>query len=89
MAAVTRSGDVYTWGNSGSGRLGVMEKRGSVFNHFLLPHPISYFRSREQEVIQVACGAMHTLFLTSDGERLFTRVNENYVLNLCTLSKYT
>ena len=67
MVAATTSGDVYAWGNSGSNRLGQVERHGTVFNHFLLPKYIHFFRNPDLEVTQVACGACHTLFLTAAG----------------------
>ena len=67
MVAATTSGDVYAWGHSGSNRLGQLERHGEVFNHFLVPKPIDFFKNPDLEVTQIACGACHTLFLTSTG----------------------
>ena len=67
MVVATTSGDVYAWGHSGSNRLGQLEREGTVFNHFLLPKRINFFKDPSLEVTQVACGACHSLFLVSSG----------------------
>lgn len=60
-AAVTSSGRLYTWGESGLGRLGSVD----VQKFQNIPKEVTAFRS--QPVLQVAAGDFHTMALTRGG----------------------
>lgn len=61
FAAVTSSGVVYTWGLGNNGRLG----HGSQDDYF---EPTIVTALSGKQVVEVACGSFHTVFVTSDGE---------------------
>jgi alpha-tubulin suppressor-like RCC1 family protein len=54
----------YSWGHSGNGRLGLTLP--NINDHVLVPTLISSLNT--QRIIAAACGAMHTLFLSENGE---------------------
>src|SRR5690554_2940556 len=54
----------FSWGHSGNGRLGLHSS--NLNDHVLVPTLISSLAT--QRIIAAACGAMHTLFLTDQGE---------------------
>lgn len=62
--AVTRDGKAYSWGHSGNGRLGL--SLTNLNDHVLVPTLVASLGVAR--IIAVACGAMHTLFLSDQGE---------------------
>ena len=75
--AVSKTGECYSWGNSNSGRLGVIVgasnsaedvNSGAAMAHVLLPQVIVGMRGIPIQT--VACGNAHTLFVTDD-QRLY------------------
>ena len=60
-AAVTNSGQVYTWGGGWYGRLGI----GSLDNQYV---PQRVLGLEHKPCTSVSCGAYHTLAVTQDGE---------------------
>ncbi|XP_065336308.1 RCC1 and BTB domain-containing protein 2-like [Cloeon dipterum] len=62
MLAISGSGSVFSWGNNGSGQLGLGTKECTE-----VPTKISGCLEHKK-VVQVACGGYHTLTLTSEGE---------------------
>lgn len=81
---VSKSGECYAWGNSNSGRLGVVVsgsdgatesdvQRGSAMQHVLLPQVIVGLTGIPIQT--VACGAAHTLFVTEDNLLFATGCN--------------
>lgn len=73
-ALVTSSGDAYTWGAGGAGRLGlgVKANRAVKVNH-AVPQRLSLGGPR---VVQVACGSRHTLLLSEAGYVYASGANE-------------
>lgn len=74
---VSKSGECYAWGNSNSGRLGVVVggsdsvedvQNGASMRHVLLPQIIVALKGIPIQT--VACGTAHTLFVTED-QRLY------------------
>lgn len=75
---VGKSGECYAWGNSNSGRLGVIAaggtttvqdvQEGAGMRHILLPQIIEGLGGIPIQT--VACGSAHTLFVTED-QRLY------------------
>jgi alpha-tubulin suppressor-like RCC1 family protein len=74
---VSKSGECYAWGNSDSGRLGVVVggseavsdvEHGAAMRHILLPQLIGGLNGIP--IHSVACGSAHTLFVTED-QRLY------------------
>ncbi|KAJ1491606.1 regulator of chromosome condensation 1/beta-lactamase-inhibitor protein II [Baffinella frigidus] len=63
-AAVTRSGDLNTWGSNKHGQLGVMLPGGEAETAV----PIQVAALAGAKVIAVACGARHTLAVDAGGE---------------------
>lgn len=57
--AVTASGSVYAWGRNQTGQLGL----GNTTSPITVPTLLSGIT----DVVQVACGGLHTLFLKRDG----------------------
>lgn len=62
-AAVIQNGILYTWGKTGSGRLGT-EDLGLEYQ---APQPVQTLLRLQVNVISVSCGALHTLALTDCG----------------------
>lgn len=62
--AVARDGKAYSWGHSGNGRLGLTLP--NINDHVLVPMLITSLNTHR--IIAAACGAMHTLFLSENGE---------------------
>ncbi|XP_065334815.1 RCC1 and BTB domain-containing protein 1-like [Cloeon dipterum] len=60
--AISDSGSVFAWGANGCGQLGLGTNRQTN-----IPTKITG-KLEEQTVVQVACGEIHTLALTSDGQ---------------------
>lgn len=54
----------YSWGHSGNGRLGL--NLPNINDHVLIPTHIQSLHTHR--IIAAACGAMHTLFLSENGE---------------------
>ncbi|GLD91610.1 hypothetical protein PINS_up000143 [Pythium insidiosum] len=79
-AALTADGQVYTWGRSDSGQLGIGEKwvqesgdHGTLY--VASPHLVDGFDG--EKVVQVACGAFHTAAVTESG-KVFIWGKEDY-----------
>ncbi|XP_052272508.1 uncharacterized protein LOC127873013 isoform X1 [Dreissena polymorpha] len=64
-AAVTRHGDLYTWGRNSLGRLGHGEQKAS--SQTSGPCKVATFATLQIKVLSVACGLNHTLALTQQG----------------------
>ncbi|CAB3388426.1 Hypothetical predicted protein [Cloeon dipterum] len=62
LFAISRSGSVFSWGENKYGQLGL-----GTTEHTKVPTKISG-SLKEKKVVQVACGGLHTLALTSGGE---------------------
>lgn len=73
-ALVTRQGDVFTWGEEFSGRLG----RGNELSASR-PKPVEVFSNCNMEV--VACGEFHTCAINIQGE-MFTWGDDHYKAGL-------
>lgn len=69
-AAVTDSGQLYTWGFNSFGQLGVGNCK-----HETIPRLVT-FPSEKLRVSGVACGAYHTLILMTNGELMSCGRNE-------------
>lgn len=80
---VGKSGECYAWGNSNSGRLGVVVpggagtvqdvEAGASMRHILLPQIIVGLNGIPIQT--VACGSAHTLFVTEDHRLYATGCN--------------
>jgi len=69
--AITRSGEVYAWGNNTNSQLGLDELK-----HYCMPEKLNI-----SSVIDIAAGDYHTLFLKKDGTVWGVGRNINGVLN--------
>ncbi|XP_022646892.1 uncharacterized protein LOC111244265 isoform X1 [Varroa destructor] len=63
-AALCARGKAYVWGTNRAGRFGEGEPS---FGETISPQRVSYLDLLRVNVTQVACGTMHTLFLTDHG----------------------
>ncbi|XP_014467574.1 PREDICTED: uncharacterized protein LOC106740753 isoform X2 [Dinoponera quadriceps] len=61
--ALIRNANVYTWGSSVQGCLGI----GPCVLRYGAPHALCFFRSMEIQVFSVSCGHCHTLAVTNNG----------------------
>ncbi|XP_071855799.1 RCC1 and BTB domain containing protein claret [Bombus fervidus] len=61
--ALIRNGNVYTWGSSVHGCLGI----GPSVLRYGSPQAITFFWLMEVEVLSVSCGHCHTLAVTNNG----------------------
>lgn len=64
FASVTEDGSLFTWGDSSGGRLGYALADGDS-RRVSCPQPV--FALEQQTIIQVACGAFHTLATDLNG----------------------
>ena len=64
VLALTKNGEVYSWGHNGYGQLG----HGDTSIHTRVPSVISHGLGGEVVVERVSCGAYHSLALTKTGE---------------------
>ncbi len=70
-AAISKNGHVYTWGHSGSGRLGTVTRPVpgmtdlALSDHVVLPSVVETLRG--YVIVSISCGAHHTLFVADDG----------------------
>lgn len=75
--AIAKNGLTYAWGHAGSGRLGIVPKKGgsnpTQLDHVPLPTVIETLRG--YAIQNVACGANHTLFVTDNGLLFATGCN--------------
>jgi alpha-tubulin suppressor-like RCC1 family protein len=62
-AALTKNGEVFTWGNNGNGKLGHGDK-----NERTIPTKVASLDGLF--IIQISCGDRHTAALTDKGEIL-------------------
>ncbi|CAB3388421.1 Hypothetical predicted protein [Cloeon dipterum] len=76
--AISGSGSVFSWGDNRYGQLGL-----GTTEHTKVPTKISG-SLKEKKVVQVACGGLHTLALTSEGEVYAFGRNVNGELGLGT-----
>ena len=68
-SAVTVDGDVYTWGTCHKGKLGNLISKSLLSDlDELFPHNVDYPNQSNASVVQCVSGAMHTGFVTSDGQ---------------------
>jgi alpha-tubulin suppressor-like RCC1 family protein len=63
-AAITENGELYTWGFSDSGRLGIGNKIVEQDFHPLEPRIVEELKGKI--IVSVACGSSHTLILALD-----------------------
>ncbi|KAL9646943.1 hypothetical protein ABK040_013802 [Willaertia magna] len=68
-AALTKSGDVYTWGIGMFGQLGIKEQVVSVYDEFKVPKPTKI--ENFSNVIYIACGEECMAAITKD-KQLYT-----------------
>ncbi|GAA6054061.1 hypothetical protein JCM3770_001346 [Rhodotorula araucariae] len=69
--AVDKDGEVYGWGNNTYRQTGVSEARGGAAMSIERPTVVDALSPAEHDgarVVQIACGAFHSLFLFSNGE---------------------
>ncbi|KAH7485688.1 putative E3 ubiquitin-protein ligase HERC3 [Phytophthora ramorum] len=64
FAAITEDGDLFTWGDRSGGRLGYAPADGEPRR---VACPQRVFALEQQTIIQVACGAFHTLVTDLNG----------------------
>ncbi|VEN46761.1 unnamed protein product [Callosobruchus maculatus] len=62
--ALSRDGDLYTWGWNGTGQLGVYDKTESQYQVLATPTPVNL----NENVSRVACGSRHTIVLLENKE---------------------
>ncbi|KFM80414.1 X-linked retinitis pigmentosa GTPase regulator-like protein, partial [Stegodyphus mimosarum] len=62
-SAYVHNGILYTWGKTGSGRLGTED----VGAEYQVPQPVPALLRLQVTVLTVSCGALHTLALTDYG----------------------
>nr|CAH7745531.1 unnamed protein product [Callosobruchus chinensis] len=62
--AVSKDGDLYTWGWNGSGQLGVCDKTENQYQVLATPTPVNF----SENVLKVACGSRHTIVLLENKE---------------------
>ncbi|EFA83284.1 regulator of chromosome condensation domain-containing protein [Heterostelium album PN500] len=63
MAAISKSGDLYTWGLGVFGQLG----HGKL-KSLLHPKKVLYFEQQQKKIVQVATGANFTMAVSENGE---------------------
>lgn len=62
--AVSKDGDLYTWGWNGNGQLGLGMQRKDESNISVMASPhIVDFPDTQRNVVKVACGNRHTIAL--------------------------
>ena len=71
-ALLTASGELYTWGAKGGGRLGL----GPLTSNQPVPCLVRLPTFAQERVVQVACGSRHTLFLTQSGQAFGCGAND-------------
>ena len=62
VLALTRNGDVYSWGYNGNGELG----RGDNVNPTYIPAKVTSLDGIK--VVQIACGSNHCVALSDEGK---------------------
>nr|CAI5850903.1 unnamed protein product [Callosobruchus analis] len=62
--AVSKDGDLYTWGWNGSGQLGACDKTETQYQVLATPTPVNF----NENVLKVACGSRHTIALLENKE---------------------
>ncbi|CAH1962238.1 unnamed protein product [Acanthoscelides obtectus] len=62
--AVTKDGDLYTWGWNGSGQLGICDKTENQHQVIATPTPAEFGLT----VLKVACGSRHTIILLDNNQ---------------------
>ena len=67
ILAITKSGQIYSWGYNGNGELGHGSASPSVN-----PAPTKIAKLEQFQVKQVACGYYHSMALTRDGKVKFS-----------------
>lgn len=72
-AAITSSGELYTWGRFWNGQLG-----RSTLDKGAVPSLVSELKG--QKIIDVACGKNHTLALTEDGKVYAFGAGQDYAV---------
>lgn len=60
--AVSKDGDLYSWGWNGNGQLGLQLNEQNV-SVMATPSVVDFFFDEEKNVVNVACGTRHTVFL--------------------------
>ena len=66
--AVSTTGDVYAWGKTDGGRIGI--RSGSTENHVTLPRKLSLAKPGDRSAVKavdVDCGYVHSLVVLADG----------------------
>jgi alpha-tubulin suppressor-like RCC1 family protein len=71
MLAMERSGNVYSWGRSDMGQLGVTIKPPLTGSTGVFEVDFPQFRPPDARVVKIACGSEHSMAVTSGGD-LFT-----------------
>ena len=84
-ALVTRSGEAFTWGASGAGRLGHADKINEAAPRLLRLERV--LGAAAPRVVQVACGSRHTLLLSEAGAVFACGANESGQLGVCAVDK--
>ncbi|KAK5578203.1 hypothetical protein RB653_003156 [Dictyostelium firmibasis] len=66
--AVSRFGDVYSWGRSKEGQLGIGQGNGGSEKIMFISKPTLVKTLQHERIIKVACGNFHSLALTDMGK---------------------
>lgn len=62
--AIAGNSVIYSWGSNKHGQLGQDGSQRKVFT----PAVIEEFRMLTEDIVQISCGARHSLFLSAAGE---------------------
>lgn len=66
-AALSASGEVYTWGSNEEGQLGHKPKRGAEGGYMCVPTLLKSPAGKRESIKEVACGTRHTIVVDTRG----------------------